>query len=54
MVKKKGRGNEERLTEYVAILISKTEKEKLDRIAAEEERGLSYIIRKALRDAHKI
>jgi hypothetical protein len=50
----KNKKNEEKLTEYVAILLSKTEKEKLDKIALKEERSLSYIIRKTLRDMYKI
>lgn len=44
----------ERLSECVAVLISKAEKKKLEEIAIKNERSVSYIARKAIKEFYKI
>jgi hypothetical protein len=51
---KKGPKNEEKLSEYVAILLSKPEKECLEKVAAKEERSVSYMVRKAIKATYKV
>lgn len=49
-----GKKYKEKLSEYIAILLPKSEKEKLEEIASQEERSVSYMARKAIKQIYKI